>query len=118
MAFLWLNSDDNPRIWIEKLNSMRSKGTFLIDDDIQTRTAISNDCLGLIIRKDEIKNNVTATLTSWDCGRKKPSICYIEPSRFTAPQKPVKFPCIPQSKFCIMSFGFKTSVKLTLIRFY
>ena len=97
MLFLWLNSDKTPQTWIEKLDTIRSKGSFIIDTDLGTRLATTNHCLGLIIRKDAQNNNMTATLTSWDCSRKTPLICLLDASQFTVPRKPVKFPCIPQN---------------------
>ena len=51
--------------------------------------------MGLIISKDPKSNNRIARLTTWDCNKKKPLICHLNASQFSVPQKPVKFPCMP-----------------------
>ena len=97
MVFLSLNSGGNPESRLENLENMLAKGSFLVDDGLQTQIATTNDCLGLIIHKHEITKKLTATLTSWDCSRTTSLICSLDASQFTAPQMPVKFPCLPQT---------------------
>ena len=80
------------------MDAIRKKGAFIIDGDIETRLATATNCLGIIIRRDNMTNNLTARLTTWDCDEKKPHICLLDASKFSAPQKPVKFPCIPQNQ--------------------
>ena len=98
MLFLSLNPGGSPRTLLEKLEAIRSKGLLLIDDDLEAKINTTQDCLGVLIRKHEVTTEMTATLTSWDCSRKTSLICSLDSSQFTAPQKPVKFPCLPQSQ--------------------
>ena len=96
MLFLSLNSGESTSTLLENLEAIRSKGLFLIDDDLVERIKTTQDCIGVLISKHEVTKEMTATLTSWDCSRKTSLICSIESSQFTAPQKLVKFPCLPQ----------------------
>ena len=82
---------------VEKLNALRSKGSFIIDKDIETQLSKDKKCLGLVVGKNEINNNSTVTLTSWDCSSKRQQVCLLDSSKYSTPQRPVKFPCISQS---------------------
>ena len=96
-VFLWLN-DGPQKTWKEKLQAIRDNGLIIIHDEFQNAMATHNNCHGLIVRKDTLTKNLTATLTSWDCSKTKSFICYHDAYRFTTPQKLDKFPCIPQKE--------------------
>ena len=105
---LWLNSDEDRTTLVEKLTTLRKNGLFSIDDDVLKRISTTkNDCLGLTVIKDRMNNDMSAKITAWDCNTKRALICSLDASSFTVPQKPVKFPCIQQSKFSTIEFSFK-----------
>ena len=69
-----------------------------MDNNLQTNVVQANECLGLIIRKDELTNNLTARVTSWDCNQKTSFVCALDDSKVTSPTKLTGFPCIPQNQ--------------------
>ena len=93
---MWLNSDDASYAWLEDVDTVQSNGSVFIEDNLQKRAAENNECLGLIIRKYEVNNNLTAEITSWDCNRKMSFVCSLDPTQFTNPTNRVKFPCLPR----------------------
>ena len=99
MFLLWLKSGGTTQKRQETLDAIRSKGSLLIDNDLEARITTTNDCLGIIIRKDKMNTNMTATLSSWNCSNKTPLICSLDSSQFTGPQKLTKFPCVPQNRW-------------------
>ena len=99
MFSLWLKSGETTQKRQKTLGAIRSKGSLLIDDNLEARITTTNHCLGIIVRKDMVNTNMTATLSSWNCSDKTPLICSLDSSQFTGPQKPTKFPCVPQSRW-------------------
>ena len=95
---MWLNSDHAPHEWLQKLDINQAGGSLIVDKHLQTTVVKTNECLGLIIRKDELNNNLTAQITSWDCNQQKSFVCSLDDSKFTSPTQLTGFPCIPHNQ--------------------
>ena len=77
---------------------MKTSGSIIVDENLQNEVTEKNKCLGLVIRKDEGNNRITAKITSWECNRKSSFVCSLDASQFNKPSKRQKFPCITQNK--------------------
>jgi hypothetical protein len=93
---LWLNSKNTPHDWLKNIDTNSDSGSLVIDEDLANTVVQKNECIGLIVEKDELKGQLAAKITSWDCNSKASFACTLDASHFTKPSQRMKFPCIPQ----------------------
>ena len=64
-----------------------------VDHSLQERITQTNQCIGIVLHKDE--DNKSAILTSWKCDTKRQFLCSLDVIEFTPPAAKAKLPCMP-----------------------
>ena len=75
------------------MDTIEHGNKFEIDHSLQESIKQTNECIGIVLNKDE--NNKSATLTSWKCDKKKKFLCSLDVFEFTPPTAKAKLPCMP-----------------------
>ena len=90
---LWLNSEDTRIKLKEKVASFVDTSFVKVSENLNLSS--EDNCFGVTLYLDSKTQNFTAMLTSWNCSLERPFICSLSETNYTTPQKPSKFPCIP-----------------------
>ena len=90
---LWLNNDEKISAFLKSMGTIEPGNKLEIDHSLQDRITQTNQCIGIVLHKDEDKKS--ATLTSWKCDTKRQFLCSLDVIEFTPPAAKAKLPCMP-----------------------
>ena len=94
---LWLNSEGQNMNEVISNGHQNTENWIHIGENLQSRLEKPNQCLGVIIYKENSCYGQTARLTSMDCNKQASFMCSITTSEFHIHPSKKELPCVYQN---------------------